>query len=591
MFRGYFGAYNWLALVLILPGEICLLRWMLGVIGPVVSPDLPKPPPPVIGLLKGALGRERAYQEMRAVLLSRWNLWIALAVALMFNIIDTWETLASYRALLAGDELGAYDAAFADGGWSNMFVASEDMGPWQNLILIVAAYTVQFLMLVLVGLLIVLVVRHHLFFIRRIYQRRNVPIDRVSEYIVIDLDDFKRNRCFGLIDAHRALNKPVIMLSIATILMLVSRYSNTAHNDTAYYEILDTIRARDFQSIPEFSELLFPDIGQVMMLILWTIGAFVALSPAVIKVLPWFSIWKPNGHKFDLEWYIREFLPDHYLPFRTNDKERPVRKVAAKFALNAFWPTGNQRAIFLFFAAFATAYIMVFPVIPKMNFSFLVYVGIGVILAIFCTLLIFLILRTPLHYVDKVLVKSNGEAKLMANAAPDQPRIACSVFICYRRFGKDGEAAELVERYFETLIAPDGIFRDKRSIQPGDEYPAEITKALEEKDVLLVLIGKGWVKELHERAKNPHEFDYVRYEIRTALEARKHIIPLLIDGTPSPKEESLPEDLAPLATTLQMWSISTDDLANRAVVNEEALGRLTTKLESIDPGSLRNQVD
>lgn len=105
---------------------------------------------------------------------------------------------------------------------------------------------------------------------------------------------------------------------------------------------------------------------------------------------------------------------------------------------------------------------------------------------------------------------------------------------------------------FELLAAHlgrDRLFLDNQSIPPGAEYVSELTRALESISVLLVLIGPAWLAEdpgTPGRLLLDRENDWVRREVRRALEREVHVIPVLLDGTSLPDPARLPHDIRAL---------------------------------------------
>jgi hypothetical protein len=85
--------------------------------------------------------------------------------------------------------------------------------------------------------------------------------------------------------------------------------------------------------------------------------------------------------------------------------------------------------------------------------------------------------------------------------------------------------------------------------------------------VFLAIIGPKWVDLLHERAKSG-ERDYVREEIAASIARGVLIIPVLIEHTPVPRTEVLPEDIRPLV------------LHQRQMVSFERFGRDVDELIS-----------
>lgn len=76
-------------------------------------------------------------------------------------------------------------------------------------------------------------------------------------------------------------------------------------------------------------------------------------------------------------------------------------------------------------------------------------------------------------------------------------------------------------------------------------------------DVLLVLIGDTWCTERNEegglRIADPR--DFVRLEAASALRAKKHVLPVLVEGARMPPDRVLPPDLKAL-TRVQALELS-----------------------------------
>lgn len=84
------------------------------------------------------------------------------------------------------------------------------------------------------------------------------------------------------------------------------------------------------------------------------------------------------------------------------------------------------------------------------------------------------------------------------------------------------------------------VFIDTR-IQGGDRFPVEIEAAIRDCDVVVAVIGPAWRDDLDQPD------DWVRRELRLALEVEKLIVPVLLGGVEPPGAAELPPDLAPLA--------------------------------------------
>lgn len=121
------------------------------------------------------------------------------------------------------------------------------------------------------------------------------------------------------------------------------------------------------------------------------------------------------------------------------------------------------------------------------------------------------------------------------------------VFISYRR----QDTSHLAGRLYDHLANRFGdaqVFMDIDSIEPGMDFTVSIARAVGACDVLLALIGPQWLtatdEEGQRRLDDPQ--DVVRLEINNALARGIRVIPILVDGVPMPRQQSLPDDLAPL---------------------------------------------
>lgn len=121
------------------------------------------------------------------------------------------------------------------------------------------------------------------------------------------------------------------------------------------------------------------------------------------------------------------------------------------------------------------------------------------------------------------------------------------IFISYRRADSAGHAQRLYERLLECYDDK-VLFFDEQHIDSGDHFPTRIDQALDDACVVLILIGPDWSKEIIERSLDPRKIDYVREEIRRALDLRKSggtllVIPVLLYGAQMPNVCDLPEPL------------------------------------------------
>jgi TIR domain len=129
----------------------------------------------------------------------------------------------------------------------------------------------------------------------------------------------------------------------------------------------------------------------------------------------------------------------------------------------------------------------------------------------------------------------------------EQPTVG-RIFLSYRRTDAQHIAGRLFDR-LESRFGAGNVFMDVDSIEPGLDYGEVIDKAVGSCDVLLAVIGNGWLGAVDEydRRRLDDPDDLIVLEIATALNRDIRVIPVLIDGAAPPRRNDLPEVLAPLA--------------------------------------------
>lgn len=123
-----------------------------------------------------------------------------------------------------------------------------------------------------------------------------------------------------------------------------------------------------------------------------------------------------------------------------------------------------------------------------------------------------------------------------------------AIFLCYRRNDCGGRAGRL----YDLLVAhfgPEHVFMDVDTLDPGVDFINEIESAVEQCDILLALIGPGWLntkdKEGRRRIDDPK--DFVHLEVSTALKLSTYVVPVLFEDAPMPRAQELPEAIKALA--------------------------------------------
>src|SRR3982074_658286 len=120
------------------------------------------------------------------------------------------------------------------------------------------------------------------------------------------------------------------------------------------------------------------------------------------------------------------------------------------------------------------------------------------------------------------------------------------VFISYRRSDSDVAAGRLADDLME-IFGRGAIFRDVDTLEPGEDYTTALDHALDSCGVLIAVIGSRWsnITDDNGRRRLEDPTDWVRTEIRRALERGIRVIPVLISAT-MPQEKDIPADLKPL---------------------------------------------
>jgi hypothetical protein len=123
--------------------------------------------------------------------------------------------------------------------------------------------------------------------------------------------------------------------------------------------------------------------------------------------------------------------------------------------------------------------------------------------------------------------------------------MARKVFISYRRDDTKYQAL-MIHEAFCKIVPRDHVFMDIHTIPPGANFRRILKNWVDQCEILLALIGPGWIeatdpKTGRRRLDNPS--DFVRIEIGEALARDIPVVPVLLDGTPLPDINLLPNDL------------------------------------------------
>lgn len=155
----------------------------------------------------------------------------------------------------------------------------------------------------------------------------------------------------------------------------------------------------------------------------------------------------------------------------------------------------------------------------------------------------------------------------MPNIDSVPPKTA-KVFISYRRDETAGHAGRLFDRINNHFGDGVKVFMDVDSIGPGEDFVNVIQNAVGQCEILIVLIGREWLKIIDDTGKrrldNPE--DFIRLEVAAALERNIRVIPVLVQDAEMPRRDQLPEALAGLSRrnaielSNERWAFDADRL-------------------------------
>jgi hypothetical protein len=430
---GYWTRLNWTSLVFLLPMALFLIRWTTNRLFPLgnqgsaagagASQSTWKDLMPFVQPLfrfdnlyrisdrtgdPGASGK-----LLRAAALDGRNLLAAFIITLLIHAIDLGPYLRFYFSLLWGKSVTSRPPVIWD--WVLFcLTAPHDRGLlYKNLILVLLAYGAQFVLVTIAILLLVLLLRHNVFYLGRIYLRSRGANEAVPNFIVLDLEAQDNN--FGLRKLSAQFNIQIMLLALAGCFTLVSRITNS--DTSALHKFLQSFSPSEKIAWDAFSQILnnydalFPTIGQKMFPIAWLALFVLVMLPARVKLLPLKVLPPTNDGAAD---YLREFLvPGSSIDQKTESlkKQGSVNEVAALFASHSFWPVGDTRAQSISIGAFFMFFFMLSPILPTISDKLgpVLYILILIFCSYTCSNLLFGLFKYRLKAVDPRLVKKDSE--------------------------------------------------------------------------------------------------------------------------------------------------------------------------------------
>lgn len=142
------------------------------------------------------------------------------------------------------------------------------------------------------------------------------------------------------------------------------------------------------------------------------------------------------------------------------------------------------------------------------------------------------------------------------------------IFISYRREDSEQAALHLAED-LRRRFAPQQVFHDIASIDPGADFVDALQAGLDNCAVVIVVIGPGWLsaKDIRGRRRLDLPDDWVRREVVESLSCKDvRVFPVLVGNADMPSADDLPEALRPLARrqaftfTTRHWAKDVDEL-------------------------------
>jgi hypothetical protein len=551
---GWFDKYNFWPFVFVQPLALWLLRTAFTRVAYIVPETVPDKPPPLVLLFRNAPSRQHAYDLLRDWLISPKIMGGALLVSLCIQVVDISELFRVYQFDIPV-RVGEFD-------WSVMYQAgilSKAANAW----FCASAYVLQAIITTLGIWGMAFLTAHNLFFLKSIYQRGRVTPGEEGNYITLDLGDV--NRCFGFRVANDSFNTQVTALTLAGIIILMSRFANVAATE-GLLTLDDILQGRPI------TMTFFPDIGQALLAIGWVVALVIITSPALVKLAPRLPYLGALSD-LSIDTYLREFLTEEQWPYSDKPTEKQINYMAAKFANNGFWPTGDNRAAHLFFFSFWVLLLVLYPVVSSdlliLVPSVLLLGGVAYLLR---TMLLKL-LNGSLSYVDERLTVPRPD--LLLGEEESAIRIPGKVFISYRR--EDSLAyTRLLKQSLLKYIDEDRLFMDISTIQDGQDFVLAIESAISDCETVIVVIGPTWATctDADGQRRLEKGDDFVRLEIATAFAEEKVVVPVLVGSANMPAAEVLTADIAPLwrrhARELSdtRWEYDTSELA-KAMANKD----------------------
>jgi hypothetical protein len=394
---GYWDRSNWTSYIVLLPAALFVVR--------VCADRLFRLSAKTAGhAIVSDLSATKDSTSFHAVLFDSRNLLAALAITLALHVVDMrWQW---YYFWHSHDPLWLPRKAPEPlWDWTAWFLTKpHDIRlMYYNLILVLSAYALQFLIVLFAMSLIIAVLRHNLYYLSRIYLRSRPGSGDTTSFIVLNFKD--PDGRFGMNRLSTRFNFQIWLLTFAGSFTVLSRLANAQtgplDNFISNLSVKELISPEKFvDAFLMHLEPLFPTAGQGLFAGIWLVMFIIVLIPARAKLLPL------HYGKRSASDYLLEFIP----PGSTLDTENKglstkadVDVVAHMFAEQSFWPVGDNYAEFLSIGAFIVFFVILAPVPPN-SVKHIVYWVALLGVAYSCSKLLFWYFRYRLRSIDDRLV-------------------------------------------------------------------------------------------------------------------------------------------------------------------------------------------
>ncbi|MDF1815255.1 MAG: TIR domain-containing protein [Verrucomicrobiales bacterium] len=118
------------------------------------------------------------------------------------------------------------------------------------------------------------------------------------------------------------------------------------------------------------------------------------------------------------------------------------------------------------------------------------------------------------------------------------------IFVSYRRSDTIDISARISD-HLKSHFGSERVFIDFSNIIPGMAFAEHIKSRIRNANIVIAVIGHEWTPN-RTALKEPENGDWVEFELRSALQAKIPIIPVLVHGARMPRSATLPVSLQKL---------------------------------------------